>query len=129
MILSVTATSVVFMGLIVAFMPAAIEPFKGPKELVRLSGVDNPNREIRLGQFEGLPPSLVFYAGREVRELLSPSEVVEFLAVPTPAYLVVQEPNWYAVVAPKVTVPVRLVARHYDLLREAYVLVVTNEKE
>jgi 4-amino-4-deoxy-L-arabinose transferase-like glycosyltransferase len=127
LILAVTISSVLFMGLMVAFPPAAIEPYKGPKELVRMTGVDNPNRDIRLGQFEGLPPSLVFYAGREVKELLSPGKVAEFLAAPTPAYLFVQETTWEKVVAPQVTVPVRVVARHYDLLRKGNVVVVTNE--
>jgi 4-amino-4-deoxy-L-arabinose transferase-like glycosyltransferase len=124
---AVTVASVLFMGLVVAFPPAAMEPFKGPKELVRMSGVDDPNRDIRLGQFEGLPPSLVFYAGREIKELLSPDMVAEFLAVPTPAYLFIQEKTWEKVVSPKMTVPVRVVARHYDLLRKGNMVVVTNE--
>jgi hypothetical protein len=127
LIVAVTAASVVFMGLTVAFPTCAMEPFKGPKALVKMSGVDDPNRDIRVGQFEGLPPSLVFYAGREIKELLSPDKVAEFLAVPTPAYLFVMESTWNKTVAPKVTVPIRLVARHYDLLRVGYVIVVTNE--
>jgi 4-amino-4-deoxy-L-arabinose transferase-like glycosyltransferase len=129
LILAVTVTSILFMGLMVSLPPTAIEPYKGIKELVRESGIDDRTRDLRVGQFEGLPPSLVFYAGREIQELLSPAQVVEFLSVPTPAYLVVQEPTWHTVLAPKVTVPVRVVARHYDLLREGYVVVVTNEME
>jgi len=127
LVLAVTVTSIAFMGLMVSFPPTAIEPYKGIKELVRVSGVDDRTRDLRVGQFEGLPPSLVFYAGREVQELLTVEKVAEFLAVPTPAYLFVQESTWYITVAHKVTVPVRVVGRHYDLLREGYVVVVTNE--
>jgi hypothetical protein len=108
-------------------VPLAIEPYKGTKELVRLSGIDDPTRDIRVGEFDGLPPSLVFYVRREVRELLTPEKVDEFLAVPTPAYVFVNESVWQEIVAPKVSVPYRIVARHYDLLKVDHVLIVTNE--
>ena len=124
---AVTVTSVVFMGVTVAFPLMVLEPYKAPKELVRECGVDDPNRDIRLGQFEWLLPSVVYYAGREVKPVLSEEKVVEFLAEPTPAYLFIMEETWNTRLARKVAVPWRVAARHYDFLDKGTILVVTNE--
>jgi hypothetical protein len=126
-VLAVTVASVMFIGFIVAFPAIAIEPQKAPKELVRMSGVGNPHRELRLGCFEWLLPSVVYYSGREVKAIPSPDQVVEFLAIPTPAYVFVAETTWNNSVARKVTVPCRIIARHYDFLEKGNIIVVTNE--
>ncbi len=127
LIVAVTVASVVFIGLTVTFPPAAIEPQKAPKELVRMSGVDNPNRDLRVGSFEWLLPSVVYYSGRKVEVLASKDKVAEFLAVPTPGYVFISESNWNNAVAAKVTVPHRIIARHYDFLERGNILVVTND--
>ncbi len=124
---TVATASLVFMGVTVAFPPTMIEPQKAPKELVRMSGVDNPNRDVRLGCFEWLLPSVVYYAGREVKALPSSAKVVEFLEVPTPGYVFVAESTWNNVIAAKMTVPHRIVARHYDFFEKGNVLVITND--
>jgi 4-amino-4-deoxy-L-arabinose transferase-like glycosyltransferase len=125
-----TVCSIAFMGLMVIFPVWSVEGSKAPKELVRMSGVANPKRDIRLGNFEWMLPSVVFYSGREVKALPSPEKAAEFLAVPTPGYLFVTEAQWNESIAAKVKVPCRIVARHYDFLEHGparTVLVVTNE--
>jgi len=127
LIVAVTVASVVFIGLTVTFPPAVIEPQKAPKELVRMSGVDNPNRDLRVGSFEWLLPSVVYYSGRKVEVLASKEKVAEFLAVPTPGYVFISEFTWNNAVAAKVTVPYRIIARHYDFLERGNILVITND--
>lgn len=127
LIVAVTAASVLFIGLTVAFPTTVIEPQKAPKELVRISGVDNPNRDLRLGAFEWLLPSVVYYSNRKVEVLPSKEKVAEFLAIPTPAYLFISESTWNKSVAAQVTTPHRIVARHYDFLEKGNILVITNE--
>ena len=126
-VMAVSVTAVLFIGLVVIFPARAIEARKAPKELVRMSGVDNPNRDIRLGNFEWMLPSVIFYSGREVKALPSPEKAAEFLAVPTPGYLFVTEKRWNDLVEGKMRVPYRIVAKHYDFLEKGDVLVVTND--
>jgi len=126
-VLSVTLTAVGFVGLTAAVPPALLNRYKAPQPLVQVTGVNNPNRDLRLAAYGWFEPSLVFYAGREVEELKSVEHIVEFLAVPTPAYLFVPEQPWHDVLAALVRTPYRIAARNYDLSRNCHVLVITND--
>jgi hypothetical protein len=119
--------SVAFTALLAAFAPLAVDAQKAPRELVRASGTDNPNRDLRLARFDWFQPSVVFYAQREVTEIKTAEQVTEFFLIPTPAYLFVPAPTWDSGVQAKVTVPTRIVARHHDFLRNCEILVVTND--
>ncbi|QJW96895.1 glycosyltransferase family 39 protein [Frigoriglobus tundricola] len=123
---AMTVGAVTFTALAAAFPSLSVDEQKAPKELVRLSGVDDPSRDIRLGHFDWFQPSLVFYARRELVEVFSPDKAAEFLAVPTPGYLFVPAKTWEQV-EPKLAVPTRIVARHRDFYRNCDILVVTNE--
>jgi hypothetical protein len=125
-VLAMTAGAVAFTALAAAFPPLTIDAQKAPKELVRASGVDDPSRDVRLAHFDWFQPSVVFYARRELTEVFSPDKAAEFLAVPTPGYLFVPAKTWEQV-EPKVTVPIRIVARHRDFYRNCDILVVTND--
>ncbi len=118
--------AVAFTGLMAAFPPLAVDPYKAPKELVRASGVDDPTRDLRLAHCDWFQPSLVWYARREVVEVMSADKVAEFLAVPTPGYLFVPAKTWERI-GVQVAVPTRVVARHYDFYRNCEIIVVTNE--
>jgi hypothetical protein len=118
--------AVAFTALAAALPPLAVDEQKAPRELVRASGVDDPARDLRLAHFDWFEPSVVFYARREVPEVPSPADAVEFLAVPTPGYLFVPAKTWEQMEA-AVTVPTRVVARHRDFYRNCDVLVVTND--
>lgn len=119
--------AIVFTGLTAAFPALAIDPYKAPKELVRASGVDDPSRDVRLAHCDWFQPSVVFYARREVVETMNAEKVAEFFSLPTPGYLFIPENTWTERVEPKMTVPTRVVARHYDFYRNCQVLVVTND--
>lgn len=119
------ATAVAFIGLVIALVPAAVEPRKAPRELVRASGVGDPGRELRLASLEWFQPTTVFYAGRRVERLDDAEDAVEFLATPTPAYLFVPAPVWDKL-APAAPATARVVARHFDFMKRCDILVVTN---
>ncbi len=123
---AMTVGAVAFTALAAAFPSLSVDEQKAPKELVRLSGVDDSSRDIRLGHFDWFQPSLVFYARRELVEVFSPDKAAEFLAIPTPGYLFVPAKTWEQV-EPKLVVPTRIVARHRDFYRNCDILVVTNE--
>ena len=123
---ALAAGAVAFTALVAALPPLAVDSQKAPKELVRASGVDDPTRDMRLAHFDWFQPSVVFYARREVTEVVSADMAAEFLAVPTPGYLFIPAKTWEQV-EPKVGVPTRVVARHRDFYRNCDVLVVTND--
>jgi 4-amino-4-deoxy-L-arabinose transferase-like glycosyltransferase len=124
---AMTVGAVAFTALLAAFPPLAVDAQKAPRELVRASRVNNPDRDVRLAHFDWFQPSVVFYAQREVVEMPSPELAAEFLAVPTPGYLFVPTRTWEGLVEAKVSVPTRIVTRHHDFLRNCEILVVTND--
>lgn len=123
---TMAATAAAFVGLAVVQVPPILDRYKAPRELVRHSGADTPDRDLRLATFRWFQPSLVFYSGRQIEELADEAAVAEFLAVPTPAYVFVAEPAWGAAAA-AMPPGVRVAARQFDGLRNCHVLVVTNE--
>lgn len=120
------AGAVAFTAAVAAFPALSIDARKAPKELVRQSGVADPARDLRLAHCDWFQPSVVFYAGREVQEMKSAELAAGFLAVPTPGYLFIPAGTW-ELVEPKVPVPTRIAARHYDFLKNREILVVTND--
>lgn len=120
-------TSAAFVGLIAAFPVRVMDEYKAPRELVRESGIGDPERDLRAASFDWFQPSVVFYAGRKVEKLGSPETCAEFLANPKPGYLFIPEQTWDRWVADKVAVPHRIAARRYDFYRKCNVLVVTND--
>jgi hypothetical protein len=127
---ALAAASVALVGVIAAGPPLVVDRYKATKELVRISGAHQPDRDIRLAalQYFQDSQSLVFYAGRRVEVLHSAEQANLFLATPRPAYLFVPEPLWAEHFAGKpATPPHRVVARKYDFYRNADILVVTNE--
>lgn len=114
-----------FIGLVVAFPPVVLDRHRAPRELVRATGVADPGREMRLATIEWFQPSVVFYAGREVRRLISPEDVAAFLATPTPGYLFVPAKTWERL-GPAMPESASVRARHFDFLTRCEVLVVTN---
>lgn len=122
-----TVAAVAFMGVAVALPPVVMDRYKAPRELVRATGVSDPSRDLRLAAYGWFEPSVVFYSGREVKELETAAGVAAFLEVPTPGYLFVPERAWNEALGLLVKVPHRVAARHYDLAGKCEVLVITNE--
>ncbi len=120
-----TVGAIMFTATVAAFPPLVIDEYKAAYELVAASGVADPSRDLRLAHHDWFQPSIVFYAGREVKEMPSADAVATFLAIPTPGYLFVPEPTWRQL-EPQVSVPTAIVARDYDFYKNCEVLVVTN---
>ncbi|HSQ56315.1 MAG TPA: glycosyltransferase family 39 protein, partial [Gemmata sp.] len=123
---SMAVASVAFIGTIVALPPIEVDRQKAPRELVRATGMADPDRDVRVAAFAWFEPSLVFYSGREVEILSSVAAVDEFLAVPTPGYLLIPSTTWERIET-TVSGPHRILARHKDFLKKCEVLVITNQ--
>jgi len=122
---AISVSAVVFVGLLVTWTPSVLERQRAPRELVRASGLADPNRDVRIATYEWFQPSVVFYTGREVGKLNSVKAVGEFLAVPTPGYVFVPAAVWEDL-ATDLPRSHRVVARHHDFLKKCDVVVVTN---
>ena len=124
---AMAVAAVAFVACVAAFVPAGMDPYKAPRGLVADARLDDPTRDLRVGSYDWFQPSVVFYAKREVAKLPGPHAAAEFLAVPTPGYLLIPEPTWRQWIEPLVKAPHRVVARRFDFYRNCDVLVVTNE--
>ena len=91
----------------------------------RAAGAHRPGAEVRVAAFDYFQPSLVFYCGREVQQLFSDRQALDFLRTPLPTYLFCPAETWDRL-APHAAGPVAPVARHRDLYRGCDVVVVTN---
>ena len=102
-----------------------IDDYKAAKTLVLTSGARQPDAEIRLATLTYFADSqsIVFYAERRVKVLKDADEAKVFLALPLESYLFVPEPIWNEQFA---GLPYRVVARKYDYVRNAVILVVCN---
>lgn len=119
--------AVVYVGLIAAFPPVVMDQYKAAKELATEAGAIRPHEEIRLGSVQFFPESLVFYAQRRVEKLHNIHEISDFLATPRPGLIFVPKPLWEEQLAGKLAPRHRIVASRYDFLKNAEILVVSNE--
>jgi len=126
---TLAVTSVAYVGLIAAFPPLVIDQYKAAKSLAFEAGAVQPQREFRIGTCQFFPESLVFYAQRRVEKLHNLQEVSDFLATPIPCRVFVPQPIWEQFLAGRLSVPYRIVARRYDFLKNAEILVLANEEE
>lgn len=127
-VLATAAASVTFTTLLGAFPSSVMDRYKAPRELVRAGGVADPSRDVRLAAYDWFQPSVVFYSKRHVEKLSSVEKAAEFLAVPTPGYLFVEEETWEKWIVGLVKVPYRRVGeKQFDFFRNRYVLLITNE--
>jgi len=126
-VLATAVASVTFTVAISAFPAGAMDPYKAPRDLVRDAGLADRNREIRVAAYDWFQPSIVFYSKRHVEKLPSVQKAAEFLAVPTPGYLLVEEETWTLWIEKQVATPHRVVSRRFDFYRNKHVLAITNE--
>jgi hypothetical protein len=104
----------------------ALDCLRAPRPLVEQAGACQRDREIRVGCYHlDYLPSLNFYVQRQVRHHHSELEVRDFLAQALPAFLFLPESEWEAL-APRLTMPYRVLAKHQEMYRGRQVVVVTN---
>jgi 4-amino-4-deoxy-L-arabinose transferase-like glycosyltransferase len=117
--------AVCFLGTLFSAGASAVDRHKAPRALVETAGVCQADEDMRIGCYAYFQPSLVFYCQREVRHFEDERKALAFLAGPLPAYLFVPAAEWEQLQS-RVSVPYRLLARHYDLYRHCQVFVITN---
>jgi hypothetical protein len=122
---SLATCAVAFVGALAALPARTVDEHKAPRELVAAAGARRPDAEVRIATFEYFQPSLVFYCEREVSQLFSEQQALDFLRGPLPAYLFCPASVWERL-APRAAAPVTAVARHYDFYRGYDIVVLTN---
>jgi len=125
-ILSLTAMSVLFVGILAAWGTVRVDAFKAPRSLVEEAGARQTDRDIRIACYRFYQPSLVFYCRREVRVLENEEQVLEFLQTPLPIFLFVSAQEWSSLEA-RAPGHFRRLASHGDLYKGIEVVVVTNQ--
>jgi 4-amino-4-deoxy-L-arabinose transferase-like glycosyltransferase len=125
LVASLAAAAVLFIGAFAAFPPRAVDAQKAPRPLVAAAGACRPGAEVRVAALDYFQPSLVFYCRREVEQLATDRQALDFLRGPLPAYLFCPAAVWDRL-SVQVRGPVTLLARHRDLYRNFDVVVVTN---
>jgi hypothetical protein len=123
---TIAVVAVTFVAILAAVAAPIVDAAKAPKSLVAESGARQLDRDIRLASFDYTQESVTFYAERRVERLASAEAAAEFLAMPRPSYLFVPAKLWEAQLAAQAG-PHRIAARHYDLYRNADIIVVTND--
>jgi 4-amino-4-deoxy-L-arabinose transferase-like glycosyltransferase len=118
--------AVVFLGLVAGGGSGALESRKAPRALTRAFQAEPGEADVRVGCYQYFQPSLVFYAGREVQNIASARDVVEFLRCPLPVYVFVPATVWENELQTRIKGPCRLLGRRRDLYRNCEVVVVTN---
>lgn len=126
LVLSVLVSAFLTTGSLIAFGSLALDTHKAPRALVQAAETQQTDRDIRIGCYRYFQPSLVFYNRREVQTLDTKFHVEDFLGSPLPVYLFVPEAIWQNLPI-KGRDSTRVLARHYDLYRSCFVLVVTNQ--
>jgi 4-amino-4-deoxy-L-arabinose transferase-like glycosyltransferase len=125
-IMSLTATSVLFVGILAAWGTVRVDAFKAPRSLVEEAGARQTDRDIRIACYRFYQPSLVFYCRREVRVLENEEQVLEFLQTPLPIFLFVSAQEWSSLES-RVPGHFRRSASHGDLYKGIEVVVITNQ--
>jgi 4-amino-4-deoxy-L-arabinose transferase-like glycosyltransferase len=122
------ASAILGVGTILAFLPAAINPYKAPHGLAQALPADHQEREVRVGVYGWFQPSLVFYCRREVHVFHSEPLAVEFLNSPLPVYLAVPESHW-ARLRERLGNKVQVLHRQFDFDKQREIILVTNQAE
>jgi 4-amino-4-deoxy-L-arabinose transferase-like glycosyltransferase len=122
---ALSASAVLFVFSLMTWGAAALDAHKAPRTLVAQADAKQLHREVRIGCYGWYQPSLVFYCEREVQQLLSEQQALEFLRSPLEVYLFVPIQIWEGLEG-KVSGPSRLLARQRCLYRNCEVVVISN---
>ncbi len=126
LVTGMAVTGVLFVGSLAAFPVRAVDAQKAPRPLVEQAGARRTDAEVRVGCYAYFQPSLVFYCRREVSELLTEQQALEFLRSPLPVYLFCPAAAADGLAA-KSSSPCRQLGRHRDLYRNCDIAVLTNQ--
>lgn len=122
---ALSVSAVLFGFSLMTWGAAALDAHKAPRTLVAQADAKQLHREVRIGCYGWYQPSLVFYCEREVQQLLSEQQALDFLRSPLEVYLFVPMQIWEGLEG-KVSGPSRLLARQRCLYRNCEVVVISN---
>jgi 4-amino-4-deoxy-L-arabinose transferase-like glycosyltransferase len=122
---ALAVSAVLFVFSLMTWGAAALDVHKAPRTLVAQAEAKQLHREVRIGCYGWYQPSLVFYCEREVQQLLSEQQALEFLRSPLEVYLFVPMEIWEGLEG-RVSGPSRLLARQRCLYRNCEVVVIRN---
>jgi 4-amino-4-deoxy-L-arabinose transferase-like glycosyltransferase len=125
LVTTLSTLAVAYVSLMAALPPRSVDEHKAPRALVAAAGARRPDAEVRVAAFDYFQPSLVFYCQREVVQLFSEQQALDFLRGPLPAYLFCPAETWDRL-SPRAAAPVSQVARHRDFYRGCEIVVLTN---
>jgi len=125
LVIAVTVTAILFLGILGAGGSTALEKYKAPRTLAQALPAEQTEQEIRVATYRYFQPSLVFYCQREVKAFREEQQVLDFLRCELPVYLFVPAPVWEEMESRVYGQP-RLLARRHDLYTNCEVVVVTN---
>ena len=125
-IAGIAGTAIVLLSAVAAGPVYVVDAHKAPKPLVEVAQVRRPFEEIRIASFCYAQPSLVFYCQREVVELTSQRDALDFLRNPLRVFLICPADVGQALQA---LVPQSYVlARHRDFYKGWDVCVLSNRR-
>lgn len=118
-------TAVLWLGLFAAWGTEPIDRHKAPRPLADALAELDHRGDVYIASFGWFQPSVVFYCRRQVEEIKTEAEVLEWLRYPAPAYVFLPADQWKRL-QPKVTGPHREIARERCLYRGCDVVLVAN---
>ena len=123
----VGAGSVMFIALLAAWAPSAIDNYKAPRVLVEALPSDQTHHEVRIASYDWFQPSLVFYCQRQVKafDVKEQEDAVRFLNGPLPSYLFLPADRWDAL-RQRADESCQVLGRHRDMYTGCEVVVVGN---
>jgi 4-amino-4-deoxy-L-arabinose transferase-like glycosyltransferase len=123
---ALSAAAVLMLVPFAAFGSAVFNGGKAAQPLVFQADASRAHDDLRIGCWQvGHLPSLNFYAQRNVEQLNSENDVVEFLLARIPVYLFIPAREFERL-QPSFPGGVQVVGRHYDFYRHNEIVVISN---
>ncbi len=124
----ISAAAVSFSAAAASWGSVVVDRHKAVRPLVAALPSDQKFRDVRVATLDYFQPSLVFYCGREVKQLNQWWQLLDFLQVPLPRYAFLPAELWDRLRhGPYCSASCRILARHYDLYAGADIVLITND--
>ncbi len=122
---TVLAAATVFVALLAAFGPVAVEDKKVPRLLAQELAQHQVEPELRIICYQCYHPGLVFYTQRQMALIAAEKDAARCLESAHQTFLVIPAKHWEKI-KEQVTSPHAVVARQWDLTRGREILLIVN---
>jgi hypothetical protein len=123
----VAGTTVAFVASMIALVPQAFNDVKGGRAIADTLPRGQLTREVRLGTYGWMQPSLVFYCQRGVERLSDEQAIQLFLSSPHESYVCLPDDVWQNLALSR-SVQGQPISRHFDFYKRKWIVVVANEQ-